>query len=31
VGLEEGLSNLIEWRNAHKEEVEARRLGAGVR
>lgn len=28
VPLEEGLANLIEWRNAHKEEVAARRLGA---
>ncbi len=31
VRLEEGLTNLIEWRNAHKEEVEARRLGAALR
>lgn len=27
VPLRQGLSNLIEWRNAHKEEIEARRLG----
>lgn len=27
VPLRQGLSNLIEWRDAHKEELEARRLG----
>jgi UDP-glucose 4-epimerase len=27
VPLRQGLSNLIEWRDAHKEEIEARRLG----
>jgi nucleoside-diphosphate-sugar epimerase len=31
VGLEEGLTKLIEWRDGHKEEVEARRLGAALR
>jgi UDP-glucose 4-epimerase len=30
VGLEEGLTNLIEWRRAHKEEVETRRLSAAL-
>jgi UDP-glucose 4-epimerase len=27
VPLRQGLANLIEWRNGHKEEIEARRLG----
>jgi UDP-glucose 4-epimerase len=31
VPLAEGLANLIEWRSAHMEEVEARRLRAALR
>jgi len=30
VDLEEGMKNLIEWRNSHKKAVEARRKAAGV-
>ena len=30
ISLEEGLGRLIEWRNAHRSEVAARRLAAGV-
>jgi nucleoside-diphosphate-sugar epimerase len=30
VDLREGLERLIEWRNAHKEEVERRRQEAGI-
>lgn len=30
VGLREGLKQLIEWRNGHKEEVELRRRAAGI-
>jgi UDP-glucose 4-epimerase len=31
VGLREGLKGLIEWRNSHKEEVEKRRIQAGIK
>jgi UDP-glucose 4-epimerase len=30
VPLRQGLTNLIEWRNAHKEEIVARRLGIAI-
>jgi hypothetical protein len=29
--LREGIKNLIEWRNTHKEDVEMRRLAAGLK
>lgn len=31
VNLREGLKRLIEWRNSHKEEVEQRRIQAGIK
>jgi UDP-glucose 4-epimerase len=30
IGLEDGMRSLIQWRNTHKEEVQARKLAAGA-